>query len=87
MSRSAPSIASQTSSPCAYVRIQQLQALAVTDPAFQLGCKVIQHRTMFRAKFIRQRLNIKFSISAARVTVRRDDLTTSQAITQCRVRA
>ncbi|KAB2655942.1 hypothetical protein F9K94_15560 [Brucella tritici] len=87
MSQPAPCIASQTSSPRAYVRIQQLQALAVTDRAFQLGCKVFAHCTMRKAKLIRQRLNIKFSVSAARMTVRRDDLTTAQAITQCRVRA
>lgn len=45
------------------------------------------HRTMRRAELIRQGLNIQFGISPARITVRRDDLTTAQAITQCRVRA
>jgi hypothetical protein len=73
--------------PRADVGIQQLQALAVTGRAFQLGGKVIQHRTMRRAELIRQRLNIQFGVSAARMTVRRDDLTASQAIAQCRVRA
>ena len=87
MSQPAPRIASKTCSPCAHVGIQQLQAFAVTDRAFQLGGKVIQHRTVFRAELSRQRLNIQFSVSPARMTVRRDDLTASKAIAQCRVRA
>lgn len=86
MSQPAPCIASQTSSPCAHIGIQQLQALAATGRAFQDGREVFVHCTMSRAELIRQRLNIQFDISAARMTVRRDDLTTAQAITQCRVR-
>ena len=87
MSRSAPGIASQTFSPCAHVGIQQLQAFAVTGRAFQLGREVFVHRTMRRAELIRQSLNIQFRAVIARQTPCRDDLTTSQAITQCRVRA
>ena len=87
MSQPAPRIASQTRSSCAHVGIQQLQPLAVTGRAFQLWREVFVHRTMRRAKLISQCLNIKFGISPARITVRRDDLTTAQAIAQCRVRA
>lgn len=87
MSRTAPVVAADTCAPSADVGIQQLQALAVTGRAFQLGRKIVEHRTMSRTKRIRQRLNIKFDISPARMTVRCDDLTTAQAITQCRVRA
>ncbi len=87
MSRSAPVVAANTCASCADVGIQQLQALAITGRAFQLGSEIVKHRTMRRTKRIRQCLNIKFGKSPARITVRRDDLTASQAITQCRVRA
>jgi len=87
MSQPAPGIASKTSSPCAYVGIQQLQAFAATGRAFQERSEVFEHRTMRGAEPIRQGLNIQFGISLASITVRRDDLTTLQAITQCRVRA
>lgn len=86
MSQPAPGIASQSRSPCAYVGIQQLQALAVTGRAFQLRREVFEHRTVCGAKLIRQRLNIQFGISSARMTVRSDGLTGSKAIAQCRVR-
>ncbi len=85
MLRTAPVVAADACAPSADVGIQQLQALAVTGRAFQLGRKIVEHRTMSRTKRIRQRLNIKFDISPARITVRRDDLATSQAIAQCRV--
>ena len=87
MSPPAPWVFGKPGLPRADVGIQQLQAFAVTDRAFQLGGKVIQHRTVFRAELSRQRLNIQFSVSPARMTVRRDGLTASQAIAQCRVRA
>ena len=87
MSRSAPGIASKTRSPCAYVGIQQLQAFAATGRAFQARSEVFEHRTMRRAEPIRQSLNIQLGISLASITVRRDDFTAAQAITQCRVRA
>lgn len=87
MSRSAPSIASLTSSSCAHVGIQQLQALAATGRAFQERSEVFVHCTMRWAELIRQSLNIQFRAVIARQTPCRDDLTTAQAITQCRVRA
>jgi len=87
MSRTAPGIASQTFSPCAHVGIQQLQALAATGRAFQARSKVFVHRAVCSAKPIRQSLHIKFRAVIARQTPCRDVLTTSQAITQCRVRA
>lgn len=43
------------------------------------------HRTMRWAEPIRQSLNIQLGISLAIITVRRDDFTAAQAITQCRV--
>lgn len=85
MSRSAPVVAANTCASCADVGIQQLQALAITGRAFQLGSEIVKHRTVRRTKRIRQCLNIKFGKSPARITVRRDDLTASQAIAQCRV--
>lgn len=87
MSRSAPRTASQTCSPCAHVGIDQLQALAATGRAFQDRREVFVHRTMCRAEPISQSLHIQFRVVIARQTPCRDDLTTAQAITQCRVRA
>lgn len=87
MSRSAPGIASLTSSPCAHVGIQQLQPFAATGRAFQDRREVFVHCTMRRAKLIRQSLDIQFRAIIARQAPCRDDFTTSQAITQCRVRA
>ncbi len=85
MSPPAPWVFGKSGSPRANVGIQQLQTLAATGRAFQLGGKVIEQRTVFRAELIRQRLNIKFGVSATGMTVRRDYLTASQAIAQCRV--